>query len=153
MICEYCGDDFQALEDLRSHIADHFPQSPTLIGCASDHIEFVPPELPDNVKYNLTDDLQRDDGGSQSSLPDEDNTPPTTNVEDVVESDKSDDEICMQQNDAGEEKEPNEGNVSHRLHCTRKSNMQQQHVVSKNTIERPFECEVCVANATRRRLK
>lgn len=57
LICEFCGDELQALEDFRSHLAEHFPESQPLISRGI-YIEFVPAVIHEDLKNILTNDLQ-----------------------------------------------------------------------------------------------
>lgn len=55
LICEFCGEDFCALEDFRAHLTEHFPATPTninnedSISCDSDCV-YVSEEIPDNLQ-------------------------------------------------------------------------------------------------------
>lgn len=112
LVCEFCGDDFQALEDFRSHLSEHFPESPTLIKNEDSSISFDSDIVfIDDVKYNLTDDLQADDSSqsfvavevvSPSILLKEENMKTELKqdvdgmkVEYIAESDESSDEIGL----------------------------------------------------------
>lgn len=139
LVCKFCGDDFQTLENLRAHIAEHFPESPSL----NSEIDSNSVEVHDDVKYNITDNLE--------SSQEED---PSTSILKSVENNQSDhaaggDKYGMQNANRTRHDESEAIALTTQFQCdicqgwtTRKSNIR-QHLRNKNSSQRIYDCDVC----------